>query len=99
MFIYIYISSKDVQKVHIKFDDDFVCEVKKHSFSHICKFDRELIGAVPIYCIEKAFLSNKNNRTWVKRYQIPFVLCWACTVHKVQGLTLNSADISRLASL
>ena len=87
-------SSKDVRKVHIKFDNDFVGEAKKHSCSHICKFDCELIGTVPIYSIEKEFLSNKNNRTWVKRYQFPFVLCWACTVHKVQGLTLNSAYIN-----
>ena len=87
-------SSKDVRKVYIKFDNDFVGEAKKHSCSHICKFHSELIGTVPIYSIEKEFLSNKNNRTWVKRYQFPFVLCWACTVHKVQGLTLNSAYIN-----
>ena len=77
-------SSKDVLKVHIKFDNDFVGEARKHSCSHICKFDCELIGTVPIYSIEKEFLSNKNNRTWVKRYQFPFVLCWTCIVHKVQ---------------
>ena len=82
-------SSKDVRKVHIRLDNDFVGEAKKHSCSHICKIDCELIGTVPILCIEKEFLSNKNNCTWVKRYQFPFVLYWACTV-RTQSSRFNA---------
>ena len=50
---------------------------------------------VPIQKCEVSFpiKKNKPNRS-IKRTQFPLVLSWACTVHKVQGLSLKDGVIS-----
>jgi len=42
---------------------------------------------LPITPVQARFMRNGKE---VERTQFPFILCWACTVHKVQGLTLSS---------
>ena len=46
---------------------------------------------VPIRPISARFFDKKG--TLLQRMQIPLILCWAATVHKVQGLSLDAAVI------
>ena len=50
---------------------------------------------VPILKYEVYFPIKKNKlNPSIKRTQFPLVLSWACTVHKVQGLSLKESVIS-----
>ncbi|XP_063678484.1 uncharacterized protein LOC134814319 [Bolinopsis microptera] len=85
--------ARDVRQINIVFDDVNVGRSIKHRCDKYCSKTCTKTGTVPIKPVEKEFLSKKNNKTWLKRYQVPLVLSWACTVHKVQGLTLSKAFI------
>ena len=82
-----------VKQVNVKFDNPLVGDSIKHKCNNFCHADCILVGTVPIKPVEKEFKSKVNNSTWIKRYQLPFVLAWACSVHKVQGLSLEKAYI------
>ncbi|XP_063692079.1 uncharacterized protein LOC134824229 [Bolinopsis microptera] len=86
-------SARDIRHVNVMFDDVNVGRTIKHHCDNFCANNCTKVGTVPIKPVEKEFISKKNSKTWLKRYQIPLVLSWACTVHKVQGLTLNKAYV------
>lgn len=48
-------------------------------------------NSVPIEMYRQEFTYQGRN---IERIQFPLQPCWACTVHKTQGLTLNTACIS-----
>ena len=81
--------NNDVSRVLVKFDDPNVgqqaiqCSQYKNTYSN----------AVPLQKIEVKFFVQGRRGSEVTRYQFPLTLAWATTIHKVQGLTLDTIVI------
>ena len=77
-----------VTKIYIKFDDAGAGRKKinkdtfskQHSWVPVEKFETDKLKA--------------NSYVVIKRTQFPIMLAWACTVHKVPGLSLPKIDVS-----
>ena len=84
-------NSSKISKVYIKFDDN-KAGLKKINSDNLAQQN----AWVPIEKAEGtiAIRVNKNSSPVIKRTQLPLMLSWSCTVHKVQGLSLNKAIIS-----
>ena len=84
-------SSNNISKVYVKFDDN-TAGLRKLNSDNLAQQNMW----IPIEKAEGtiAIRVNKNSSPVIKRTQIPLMLSWACTVHKVQGLSLNKAIIS-----
>jgi len=80
---YVEIDEHDnVMKIYVLFDDQ---EVGKH-FQVSSKQN-----SIPIEPISQEY---HYNGRMIIREQFPLMPCWACTIHKVQGATLDKAAIS-----
>ena len=79
-----------ISKVYVKFDDK-QCGIKKIDSDYFAQQHRW----VPIEKAEASIMvrTNKESSPVIKRTQFPLMLAWACTVHKVQGLSLEKAVI------
>ena len=80
-----------VAKIYIKFDDSKagIDALNKDNYG-------KRNGLVPIetICVSIKLKTNKPSSPVIKRTQFPLMLAWACTVHKVQGLSLEQAVIN-----
>ena len=87
---------EEVQVVLVRFDSERVGkEARAKSM-----YKRIDAGAVPISKAEVSFgtkRTDNDNTVNVTRKQFPLVLSWAVTIHKVQGMTMDSivVDMSR----
>ena len=80
-----------VTKIYIQFQDPMAGLNKKSKDPY-----GEIHNAVPIERTETDIHVHKNisSSPAIKRTQFPIMLSWACTVHKVQGLSLNEVVVS-----
>ncbi|XP_059198565.1 uncharacterized protein LOC131978809 [Centropristis striata] len=74
------------QTVYVKFDDDRVGVQKRKRCAFASAVQMGSTGIGP----EEERVTKKGGM----RRQFPLKLAWACTVHKVQGLTVDSAVVS-----
>ena len=84
-------SERNVSKIYIKFDD---------SKAGLKRMTSDAFGKQHLWVpIEKTEVdtkikSSKTSSPVIKRTQHPLTLTWACTVHKVQGLSLTQIAVS-----
>ena len=89
--IHILVKNSQVETVFVRFDNTKAGQLKKAANPIARQFD-----AVPIERITTDIKTNakKEASPIIKRIQFPLTLSWACTVHKVQGLSLSQVVIS-----
>ena len=84
-------SNHSIKTIYIEFDNDNVGINKMQS-------DRlaQQLNAVPIERVTTEIRTNEKKLSYpvIKRTQFPLMLSWACTVHKVQGLSLKEVVVS-----
>ena len=86
------IRDKEVQTIYLELDDKCAGKLRMSGSDIIAKNNKW----VPIKREVTSIYLNKYKTTspTIKRTQFPAVLSWACTVHRVQGLSLTSAAVS-----
>ena len=82
-------SSGILSTIYVKFGDQNAGLMKMRSDRYALKNN-----IVPILRIEATFSVSLNSGPTIHRTQFPLMLAFACTVHKVQGLTLPSIVVS-----
>ena len=86
-----YDNNNTIKVVYIKFDDENAG--RNLSMSNRIGRENGWIPVVQTDTLIKVKHRNVNSPT-IRRTQFPLTLSWACTVHKVQGLSLERAVIS-----
>ncbi len=79
-------STGNVTSVLVKFYDDKVGKKACQSSQYQTSYPND----VPLNKVEVVFLAKGKRGSEIARLQFPLTLAWATTIHKVQGLTLDS---------
>ena len=89
---YISINQNEVNAKYVAFDGVSEVQIRKNGNDLMAKTNK----CVPIKREETSIYINKYKTasSAINRTQFLLMLSWACRVHKVQGLSLNSAVIS-----
>ena len=84
----------DTLAVGVKFDNPNVGQETRKKSPYMLEL-QSYENTTPILRSETTFtVSRKNKNLTVSRYQFPLKLAWACTIHKVQGLTVDKIVVS-----
>ena len=79
--------------VYVKFDDEYAGNLVITKSADTFAIENQVVPIKPILAQIK-LNPGKRSSPEIQRLQFPLSLAWACTVHKVQGLTLNKIVIS-----
>jgi len=79
--------------IFIKFDDDKAGQNMIYNSNNQYAKEHKVVPFEPILAKIK-IKPNKRSSPEIQRIQFPITLAWACTVHKVQGLTMDRIVIS-----
>ncbi|XP_066910992.1 ATP-dependent DNA helicase PIF1-like [Clytia hemisphaerica] len=87
--------SSNILGIYVKLDDASAGK-KGSNLDHVCRHNGWVLieRAETTFNTRKAKKKKKETPLMVRRTQFPLMLSYACTRHKVQGLTLQSAVVS-----
>ena len=80
-------------KVYVKFDDERAGRITIDKSADSYATMNNVVPIVPVL-VKIKIRPGKPSSPEIQRIQFPLTLAWACTVHKVQGLTLENIVVS-----
>ena len=86
-------NTKNQSVIYIKFDDSSAGKALIDKSNNTFAKQNRLVPIEPIL-VRFKIRPSKPSSLEIQRMQFPITLAWACTVHKVQGLTLDKIVIS-----
>ena len=85
--------SGNPQIIYVKFDDSNSGKETIRKSGDPYATENNVVPLVPVLSKIKV-KDNRSSSSEIKRTQFPLTLGWACTIHKVQGLTLSKVIFS-----
>ena len=79
--------------MYVKFDDEKAGKTTINTSSNSFAKENHVVPIEPVLAKIKV-RPGKASSPEIQRIQFPIVLSWSCTVHKVQGLTLENVVVS-----